>query len=192
MTETAFTPSPREAIMQRIASLSGQRQLLEQAQTAAETELAQMVANDYARSQLSDRDVCVIYQELRRVGMPRFSTRWDAAVPANLRSKAILWTAVLAAPDDDGIWRGEFPFDSRTRTPTGATSVVYVLFDDKNEPCYVGSSKRFRYRLKRHARSGKAFTRWMAYPCADRDAAYDLEVRLLAQHKPYLNRKVGR
>lgn len=45
---------------------------------------------------------------------------------------------------------------------------------------------------KAHIRDGKSCARWLAYPCADREAAYVLEGQLLRERKPYLNRRVGR
>ncbi len=91
-----------------------------------------------------------------------------------------------------GSWFGECPLNDGEPLPPKWTCVVYVLFDHENVPCYVGSTNQFRQRVKRHAYDGKRFVRWVAYPCADREAAFDLEVKLLAEHKPYLNVKAGR
>jgi predicted GIY-YIG superfamily endonuclease len=68
---------------------------------------------------------------------------------------------------------------------------VYVLFDAAGEPCYIGSTQNFRERARVH-RTGIAYERWVAYPCTDREAAYELETRLLKEHKPYRNKKRGR
>jgi hypothetical protein len=57
-------------------------------------------------------------------------------------------------------------------------------------PCYVGSTEQFSVRLGQHTE--KPWESWLAYPCDSREAAYVLEVKLLTEHKPYLNRKVGR
>lgn len=67
-----------------------------------------------------------------------------------------------------------------------------MLFDEANVPCYVGSTKRLSDRLRQHKKDGKPFVRWQAHPCRDRDHAYELEVRLLEQHLPYLNKKASR
>lgn len=89
----------------------------------------------------------------------------------------------------DGTWRGEWPLAGSDSLPANGACVVYVLYDTPNEPCYVGSTQNIRARLKRHRMDGKEFAWWSAFGCADREAAYRLEERLLSEWQPYLNRK---
>jgi hypothetical protein len=91
----------------------------------------------------------------------------------------------------DGTWHGTWPLHGGS-FPSYGMCVVYVLYDHANAPCYVGSTQNLKVRLKWHAGDGKAFRQWTAFRCADRAAAYALEDRLLAEHKPYLNKKAAR
>lgn len=76
--------------------------------------------------------------------------------------------------------------------PPVGVSVVYVLFDVWNEPAYVGSTQDFRVRLAVHRKEKPGLLTWTAFPCADREAAYVLENRLLKEYKPHLNKKASR
>jgi hypothetical protein len=87
-------------------------------------------------------------------------------------------------------WQGAYPLNGDL-APDRGVSVAYVLFDAAGECCYAGSTKFFPDRLTQHARGGKAFAGWVAYPCRDREAAYALERVLLAERQPYLNKKRG-
>ena len=59
-------------------------------------------------------------------------------------------------------------------------------------PLYVGSTHVFAERVKRHYIDGKPVKFWQAYLCSDREAAYQMEDRLLKEHMPVMNRKAGR
>jgi hypothetical protein len=92
----------------------------------------------------------------------------------------------------DGSWRGPFPLRDTEHRPRAGVNVVYALYDRQDEPCYVGSTGDFRARLRAHKADGKRFTTWAAWPCKDREEAYQREVQLLRASMPYLNRKVAR
>lgn len=94
---------------------------------------------------------------------------------------------------ESGGWVGEWidRAPSEPYPPTGAP-VVYVLYGTGADPVYCGSTESFRNRLKAHAYSGKEFIAWRAVPAPDREAAYQLEDRLLREHCPPLNKRAGR
>lgn len=166
---------------------------LQQAQLEAEGQLVHRIANDYATGHLTDRELCEAYDAYRAVAIQGFSSIWNASMPFSVVQMQHMKTR-LRREDRcaAGSWSGCFPFVDEEATPPYQFSVVYVLFDAENIPCYVGSTENFRSRVRAHARDGKRFVRWSAHPCADREAAYQLEDRLLREHKPYLNRRVGR
>ncbi len=115
---------------------------------------------------------------------------WDEIVGTPWKRVAQFAKRLPNGPE--GSWTGEYPIAAGAPSPLSGAAVVYVLFDEANAPCYVGSTHTFRARLRRHEKDGKRFVRWQAHPCDDRDHAYRLEDRLLRQHMPYLNRKASR
>lgn len=86
-------------------------------------------------------------------------------------------------------WVGTAPLGRLVPIPSYGMSVVYVLYDALGEPIYLGSTEYFQVRLETHLREGKPVASWMAYPCPNRAAAYELEDHLLATHKLPLNVK---
>ena len=178
--------------LQHLALLAAKAETINAARIAAEEQLIHRLATDHAAGRATTTEVYTAFAAARGIGARGFAKRWDNRMPYALQSKRIAWTAVRYAADPDGNWRGSYPFTDETRTPNGETSVVYVLFDEQNRPCYVGSTRRFRTRMSSHSREGKRFTHWIAHPCPNRAAAYALEERLLAEHQPYLNRKSTR
>lgn len=191
----AVTTGHYDATLQHIGLLSAKRAKLASIQAKAEEQIIHRLASDYLAEVTDIGTLWDVYRWLRDRAPSGFSARWNAHMPAEASTVRLHNTARLKLrhePDADGIWRGAYPLDPAERYPRLGTNVVYVLFDDTNVPCYVGSTDDFRGRVRAHHHQGKQFVRWMAYPCRDREAAYDLEVRLLREHKPYLNRKVGR
>lgn len=129
-----------------------------------------------------------------------FGAFWNAHMPDR-----ISWQRVRSAAEQQrqwseqydenvrlGFWSGAIPLTGGYPVPRRGVSVVYVLFDMNNRPCYVGSTDDFKRRLKQHCREKADLARWMAYVCPTRDDAYQLEVKLLNEHKPYMNKKRGR
>lgn len=89
---------------------------------------------------------------------------------------------------DDGLWHGVWPLPLRDPRPPSGTPVVYVLYDGEGpRPIYVGKTERFSIRLRRHHFNGKAWTRWVAYPCRDTQHAFETEGRLIDQLRPFQN-----
>jgi hypothetical protein len=183
------------ATLQHIEMLSAKISRLNLAQAEAEDQVIHRAATDYQAGLVSIEDLLALYLWIRPRTVGGILYRWNRHMPAEAAAQTIRHTVNRIKrhqADPDGIWRGAFPLDPSSRFPATGTSVVYVLFDESNTPCYVGSTGGFDGRLKAHRREGKRFTRWMAYPCRTREDAYVMEERLLREHKPYLNRKVGR
>lgn len=192
------TPAPLEpyaATFRHIELLGQKRERLTQAQTEAEEQVLHRIAVDYKAGRITENHLCDIYVEFRECAMSGFSNRWNAAMPympagrirGLIRKREF---AAIFAADSDGNWRGEYPLAWDSSRPKTGQSVVYVLYDTDNVPCYVGSTNDFNGRAKAHAREGKKFVRWLAYGCPNRASAYSLETQLLRQHKPYLNKRV--
>jgi predicted GIY-YIG superfamily endonuclease len=178
------------ATLQHIALLKRKQERLRAAQIDAERQFLHSVAAAWAAGDLDTAGLAEALRAYRAVAAPGFMGHWDAALPVSA-AKLLTWPD--SAPNGPaGSWEGTYPIGVRDPAPRRNICVVYVLFDAANQPCYVGSTSTFRDRLARHQRDGKLFVRWTAYPCKDREAAYQLEVRLLEQHKPYLNKKRGR
>jgi hypothetical protein len=156
---------------------------LEEALGNSAEQLCVSIARDWSSGRLSAPQLYDLYQEYRALQAPRWYPSWqDAGLPdvTQLRRRA-----VHACPES-GYWEGPFPFDGSVRP---VEPVVYLLYDADQVVCYVGSTKSFASRLRRHRRDGKAFTYWQAYPAGDRAQAYEMESRFLAAHMPYLNKR---
>lgn len=188
-------PDPYEDTLFHIELITKKRKKLLKAQVEAERQVLHRIGRDYAAGKLTIVELHGLYRRYRDLvsydERPGFSTLWDEAVPEHhARVGNLARQALLHTPNHGRSWVGEWPIGHNPYPPDGQ-SVVYVLFDHENVPCYVGSTFKFKQRLKSH-RPQKQFVRWMAYPCDDREDAYLLEEKLLAEHKPYLNKKVGR
>ncbi len=182
---------PYEATFQHIELIIRKREKLLATQLDAESQVLHRAAADYAAGRLGPDDLAEVLRRYRALiasdDRPSMTQVWNENVPVGI---AQLKARISPQPNIDGTWRGTYPFADDWRPPTGQ-SVVYVLYDAANVPCYVGSTQDFSIRLNTHARE-KAFSAWIAYPCTGREAAYVLEDRLLKEHKPYLNSRAGR
>lgn len=186
-----------DATYQHISMLYRKQQLLRASQIAAEEQFLHRVGSLYAAGTMTEVEMALAYRAYAEYAMTGFMKRWDAAVPVPAgRMQYILCdlkTKQRHAPNGpEGTWRGAWPRTGCDRLPVSGTCVVYVLYDADNEPCYVGSTQDLLARLKDHAKKGKQFVCWSASACKDRDAAYALEVRLLDEYMPYLNKRRGR
>lgn len=182
--------------LKHIQLLSDKRRRLEAAQIEAENQVIHRAAVDYRAGRIGLYDLIDLWVTFRDNALPGYSNRWKTAMPEHSPSRlsGLLRDrerSQLFMPDEDGNWRGEYPIDREIHSrPRKGVNVVYVLYDADNAPCYVGSTKDFYWRLEAHARNGKRFARWLAYSCPTRSDAYELETRLLREHKPYLNKRV--
>lgn len=174
-----------DGTLQHIALLRERHDRLRDVQVQAEEQLLHRAATAYAESRMGDVELADLYMAYAAVAQPGYENRWNLAIP--IHAKRMKHVLSNAPNGPQGTWHGTYPVDGGP-VPLDGISVVYVLYDGQNQPCYVGSTKRMRYRIKCHARD-KAFTTWTAGRCTDREAAYQLEERLLAEHQLYLNKK---
>lgn len=186
-----------DATMQHLALLKRKEERLRAAREEAEAQLIHTLAGAYNAGLVDISGVCDLHAEYVAVAAEGKRARWNAGMPFSANWNRI--QHLTRAPDKPplhepngphGSWQGDSSLGYCPAPPRGAC-VVYVLFDAANVPCYVGSTMNFRGRMSSHRRA-KEFARWVAYPCKDREGAYELEERLLAEHKPYLNKKAGR
>lgn len=182
------------ASLQHIALLKQREERLAEARKEAEHQMLHRVGVAHRLGEIDEVQLEAIRQEYAALQSEGRSLRWNEhiGIPWNRLKQLIFHKRCLAPNGPEGTWVGEWPLLPGTPCPRPQIAVVYVLFDEVNEPCYVGSTHDLRQRLKAHAKQGKHFTRWHAHPCRDREHAYQVEDRLLKEHKPRLNRKAGR
>lgn len=176
--------------LQHIRLIQEKEARLAEARRSALEQTLHRIGSDYRTGQLTQGQLCTALAEVRTLEMSGRMAMWDEIVGIPWKRVAQLAKQLPNGPE--GTWVGDYPFHPRTVAPISGVAVVYVLFDDANEPCYVGSTDKFRTRMSAHWKDGKRFVRWQAHPCQDREHAYLAEDRLLRQHKPYLNRKASR
>lgn len=178
------------ATMQHIELVRAREQKLAVAREAAQNQLFHRIGAAHRSGEIGDVELIAIFEAVREVNVLGSRKAWDKNIETGWLKMKYLNRQLANGPE--GTWIGESPCASDAPAPTEGIPVVYVLFDDTNAPCYVGSTDNFRQRIKAHAKQGKHFARWQAHRCRDREHAYELEVRLLKENKPYLNRKVSR
>ena len=182
------------ATYQHISLLRRKQDLLRASQIAAEEQFLHRIGTLFGSGQMSEVELALMYRAYAELAVPGFLARWQAAIPVTPgRVQYILRhlkTFDRHAPNmPDGTWRGVWPLGNDAHVPMYGACVVYVLYDEVNEPCYVGSTQNLKARLKDHHKDQKPFTYWTAFACADRETAYLLEEKLLSEHQPYLNKK---
>ena len=148
------------------------------------------IGSEYRTGQISHAQLIAAFTQIRTLEMSGRMSAWDEIV--GISHRRLIQMAKQLPNGPEGSWVGEYPIPLDAPRPIYGVPVVYVLFDDANVPCYVGSTDKLSPRLTAHEKSGKRFVRWQAHPCDDREHAYLLEDRLLKRHKPYLNRKASR
>lgn len=173
-----------------IRMLDSRRSRLHEAQLEAEEQLFHRVGVMHQAGQLALIELAAIYDECLAFKTAGISSRWNAHIDISWGRMRYLAQHLPNGPE--GTWIGVAPLLDGDPAPLEGMPVVYVLFGEDNEPCYVGSTAKFRTRLRAHISGGKEFVRWQAYPCETREDAYVLEERLLIERMPRLNRKRGR
>ena len=168
-----------EAERRRIAAVADQ----------AELDMLSQIAADYAAGKLSQFDLSDLYYCYREVARPGHGQRWNRVVPFSVDE---IVGCRFSQPDADGCWSGTYPYRYGQGVPPDGQPVVYWLTDAEGVDCYIGSTEKFRKRLKCHRIDGKEFVAWRAVPYPTRQAAYDAEDALLRAAKPYLNQKASR
>lgn len=189
------------ATLQHVLLLQERALRLERARVEAENQMLHRIGSAHRCGEITDDDLQALWEQYRATGITGRSKRWNANIDiAWVEMQRRLSTAFhaerrarISTPNGpEGSWVGVWPRGSNDPSPEIGVSVVYVLFDELNEPFYVGSTNGFRSRLAVHVKDGKPVARWQAHPCRDRDHAYQVETRLLKEHKPRMNQKAGR
>ncbi|MEU4967828.1 GIY-YIG nuclease family protein [Streptomyces smyrnaeus] len=176
--------------LQHIRLIQEKEARLAEARTTALDQLLHRIGSDWRTGRLTLPQLCLALDEVRGLRMSGRLGAWDKVVGVPWRR--LVQVAKQLPNGPEGSWVGEYPIPADAPRPIYGTPVVYVLFDEVNEPCYVGSTEKLSPRLTAHEKSGKRFVRWQAHPCEDREHAYRLEDRLLKQHLPRMNRKASR
>jgi hypothetical protein len=178
------------ATLGHIELIQNKEARLAEARRNALAQALHRIGSDYRTGHLSQVQLCAALARIRTVQMPGRMNMWDEIVGVPWKRVDQLAKQLPNGPE--GSWVGEYPITANAPRPITGVPVVYVLFDEANEPCYVGSTDKFTTRMNAHVKNGKRFVRWQAHPADDREHAYRLEDRLLRRHKPYLNRKASR
>jgi hypothetical protein len=178
------------ATLQHIQLIEAKVSRLTEARRDALAQVLHRIGTEYRAGAITQGHLCATLAAIRHIQMPGRMKMWDEIV--GVPWKRVVQLARQLPNGPEGSWVGEYPLLADASRPIAGIPVVYVLFDQDNEPCYVGSTDKFSVRLSAHVKDGKHFVRWQAHPCDDRAAAYRLEDRLLKRHKPYLNRKASR
>lgn len=149
----------------------------------------------YRADELTTAHLLQLHRDMKLSYGPGFTCLWNRVIP--VKSSQLPHFAArerrIAEERARQSWHGTFPLDGSYSVPSKGVACVYILFDKTDVPAYIGSTEQFRTRMGNHRRERPdIFVRWVCYTCENREAAYELEVRLLAENLPYLNRKVGR
>lgn len=184
---------------EHIERVRAKRDRLEVAQREAEAQLLESIRRAWELQEIDLEGLYELYNQFRDLSDPGYGKRWNATMPISYGSlrHAVQDFRYRQQPrwkpnGPHGSYTGTWPLEENAPRPMNGQSVVYVLYDAKTTPCYVGSTDQLYYRLKAHWADGKEFEQWVAFPCDDREAAYALEDRLLKEHQPYLNKRAGR
>lgn len=178
------------ATLQHVELIQNKEDRLAAARRQAMEQAIHRIATEYRTGALTYNQLCTALLAVRSVKQQGSLKLWDEVVGVPWKRLAQYAKRLPNGPA--GSWIGEYPIPLDAPIPIYGVSVVYVLFDENNTPCYVGSTDKLSPRLTAHEKDGKHFVRWQAHPCKNREHAYRLEDRLLKQHKPYLNRKASR
>lgn len=190
--ETQAVADDIAAHLQKVCEIGRERDRLTEQKHFAEDAYVQLIRRAYDAGALAMDDLAAAYYDYREVADTGYSYRWDLAIPiSSVKITGYAKSRPHRQPNGpDGSWHGRYPFADGP-TPGLGTPVVYLLFDEAETLCYIGSSQTFRTRLNSHSKDGKQFCRWEAYPCTSRRSAFDREYELIYEHQPYLN-KAGR
>lgn len=178
------------ATVQHIQLLAERRHRLERAQLEAEEQFVHAVARELASGAIGLAELERAYVAVQGSALGGFATkRWQQHLPGILQIRAQIGNAIRAEAAALEVWSGPFPIEDHRTMPGAGICVVYVLYDQHFEPCYVGSTGALGTRLAEHVRTGKSWSFWQAHRCRDRRHAYAVETQFLQQYKPYLNAK---
>jgi hypothetical protein len=178
--------------LDQLKAVDERRRYLTERQHVMIAQVAHRAGLRWRAGSMPREEVLAFYSQLRDVSAVGFMKAWeDAGLPSarSLRER-MRYEALTQPSEPDGSWAGSQPIGEQRRPPA-RQAVVYLLYDGA-EPIYLGSTDRFVTRISTHRRDGKQFTSWHAWPCRDREHAYEREVEMLRQSLPRLNQRAGR
>ncbi|MFI5688427.1 GIY-YIG nuclease family protein [Streptomyces sp. NPDC051636] len=136
------------ATLQKIELLQREQKRLAEAQEKAEIQILQRYGAGYRCGDITITELLEFFHAYRALETPRWSLRWNEHI--SLPHQTCL---LLHPPNGPGhTWVGAWPCSEDAPTPLKGVAVVYILFDERNEPCYVGSTQRFRTRMNDHVK----------------------------------------
>ena len=185
-----LTVEELRATAQHIELLDRKLEKLARARADSWSQMLTRAAQMFRASEIDERELIRLYNAMKGSFGSGFSRVWDQHMP--IPANRVKWCRRDTPNGPMGSWVGEIPLAATDPAPPYGASVVYVLFDGLNDPVYVGSTEAFRTRLGAHQKEKPDACRWAAYPCRDRDHAYEVEDRLLKQHKPRMNKRAAR
>lgn len=177
------------ATARHIELVSAKLEKLTRAHADSWSQVLTAAARMYNNEQLTEAHLVRFFDDMKANYGPGFTAVWNAHMP--IPASRVPWCRRDVPNGPLGSWVGEIPVGEGPCPPAGV-AVVYVLFDGANEPVYVGSTDDFRGRMGQHRKSKPEAVRWTAYRCRDREHAYEVEVQLLRQHMPRMNKRAGR
>lgn len=171
---------------QTIQKLKERRAALKSMQEQAEEQLIHRASVEFRAGRITEDDLLEVSGIVRVSCSARCATRWASAglpLPVDIQRR------INYRPNcPDGSWWQQSRFVRSGSRPPSGQAVVYVLYDEAGEPCYVGSTGDLQRRLIEHRRE-KTFDSWRAWPCIDRIDAYRRESEMLRTVMPALNRR---
>lgn len=179
-----------QATARHIQLLDRKLETLTNARADSWSQMLAAAARLFRAGQMDRAALIELHASMKHSYGPGFSRVWDEHMP--IPSNRVLWFRMDVPNGPMGSFIGTIPIGSANPCPPGGMAVVYVLFDAANEPIYVGSTDAFRDRLRVHRKEKPEARQWTAYPCRDRKHAYDVEDRLLKEHKPRMNKRAAR
>lgn len=181
------------ATAQHITFIQKKLDQMREAKDNAWRQILTAAARGYAEEPISLDDLQSLHTEMKFCYGSGFVKVWDECMPIASASLRHVITRVRQNPPNGpmGSWMGLVHASGESK-PWRGIAVVYVLFDAANVPIYVGSTGNFPSRLNTHRNEKPEAIRWTAYKCRDREHAYEVEDRLLREHKPAMNVRAGR
>lgn len=183
------------ATVDHLALIHRKIAMLEAARNDAEKQLFYRMAQEVKSRPDPERALVSAYAELKEQLELPFAKNWNAALPISSMAAATrARTAYRYEKNGPGgrSWVGTRPVGDDQHVPRAGIAVVYVLYGADNEPLYLGSTGEFRTRIRTHSSGPIPWVSYMATPCSDREAAYQLEDSYLKTRKPPMNRKAAR
>lgn len=115
------------------------------------------IGSEYRTGRITHSQLITAFTHIRSLEMSGRMSAWDQIVGVSHRR--LIQMAKHLPNGPEGSWIGEYPVAADAPRPIYGVPVVYVLFDDANVPCYVGSTDKLSPRLTAHAKDGKHFVR---------------------------------